>query len=334
MNDNLLDVLTREGVLINASVRYWRATKQLKAEELGLQADQVTDRLIKLGHKKLLPKEALAPLALIESRTHALIENSTFPFLGGLGHFVPNGKLDEVTGGLRGLEEEFDREADRFLNGYADIRANALSEWEAAAEKLGHDPEMLVAAISAAFPDVGKLRRSFGFTTQLFQIQVPESLELQLVTEAEQREVGRARQEAITRAAAQIRSGVQSFVGECVATLREQTATLCREMLESMNTGKSGVHQRTLNRLVNFIDQFKELNFVGDQEMETRLENIRREFLSRTAAEYRDNEFATGQLKTALNGLAETAREMATQDTRELVERFGQMGQRRFHLAA
>ena len=39
--------------------------------------DQVSDRLMSLGHKKLLPKESLAELALIESRTHALIDQNT-----------------------------------------------------------------------------------------------------------------------------------------------------------------------------------------------------------------------------------------------------------------
>jgi len=37
-NDSLLQVLTREGVLITASVRYWRAHKKLKAEDIGLPA--------------------------------------------------------------------------------------------------------------------------------------------------------------------------------------------------------------------------------------------------------------------------------------------------------
>ena len=58
-NTQLLDALTREGVLINVSVRYWRATRKLNAEDLGLNPDNVTDRLIRLGHKKLLPREAL-----------------------------------------------------------------------------------------------------------------------------------------------------------------------------------------------------------------------------------------------------------------------------------
>ena len=53
-NTQLLDVLTREGVLISVSVRYWRATRKLNAEDLGLNPDNVTDRLISLGHKKVV----------------------------------------------------------------------------------------------------------------------------------------------------------------------------------------------------------------------------------------------------------------------------------------
>ncbi len=33
----LLDVLTREGVLVNVSVRFWRGCKKLKPEDLGLE---------------------------------------------------------------------------------------------------------------------------------------------------------------------------------------------------------------------------------------------------------------------------------------------------------
>ena len=108
MNDNaqLLDALTREGVLISVSVRYWRATRKLKAEDLGLDPGNVTDRLISLGHKRLLPREATAALALVESRAHALIESNTFPFLNGLAHFLPNTKLAEVTDKLKELETE------------------------------------------------------------------------------------------------------------------------------------------------------------------------------------------------------------------------------------
>src|SRR5947209_6154022 len=95
-NHDLLQILTREGVLLKVSVHYWRGTKKLKPEDIGLKEADLSDRLISLGHKRLLPKEALASLAVLEGRAHALVESNTFPFLNGLGHFLPNLRLEEV----------------------------------------------------------------------------------------------------------------------------------------------------------------------------------------------------------------------------------------------
>ena len=105
-------------------------------------------------------------------------------------------------------------------------------------------------------------------------------------------------------------------------------------MLASFRDGKTGVHQRTLNRLVDFIDQFKSLNFAGDQDLEARLEEVRKQFLTRTAEEYRDDGKARTRLTQGIKNLADSARELARADAQEIVERFGQMGVRRFHLAA
>jgi hypothetical protein len=336
MNDSnpLLDALTREGVLLNVSVRYWRATKKLSAEDLGLDPDNVTDRLIRLGHKKLLPQEALETFALIESRAHALVEASTFPFLNGLGHFLPNAKLDAVTRRLNALGAEFAAAQRAFLGRYAELRQQAVVEWHDAAKRLVADPDRLVATIEASFPDPARMPRAFGFEVQLFQLRAPEALQMALVSQGEQQHVIEARQQAAHQAAVQIQQGVEHFVADCVASLRQQTAELCDEMLETMRTSRGGVHQKTLNRLTRFFEEFKQLNFVGDQELEAHLERVRQEFLTRTAGDYRDDNFARGQLQAGLQRLAETARELAQQDNRELVERFGQLGQRRLHLAA
>src|ERR1700746_2365842 len=127
MND-LLKVLTREGVLLSVSVRYWRGCKKLKPEDLGLNPGNVSDRLISLGHKRILPKEATAALALVESRAHALVETNTFPFLNGLAHFVPNTKLADITAKLKELESEFWKAKEMFIKGYGSLRENASKE--------------------------------------------------------------------------------------------------------------------------------------------------------------------------------------------------------------
>jgi len=157
---------------------------------------------------------------------------------------------------------------------------------------------------------------------------------LDLISAGDQHAISEARNQAAREASRQISAGVQQFVADCVATLRQETAKLCDEMLVSFRDGKTGVHQKTLNRLVNFIDQFKSLNFAGDREMEARLDQTRKTLLTRTAEEYRDDDKARTKLTQGIQNLANVARDMAHADATEIVERFGQMGRRRFNLAA
>ena len=197
-----------------------------------------------------------------------------------------------------------------------------------------HEAACLYEQIAQSFPARERLADKFAFEVHLFQIAVPESLGMELASFGEQREVRRARADAAESAARQIRSGVEGFVGECVAELRRQTARLCEEMLASMRTGKTdGVHQRTLNRLVKFVDDFKSLNFAGDAEMEAQLERARRELLGRSAEDYRNSPAASRSLEAGLAQLRDHARELAAQETREIVERFGQMGRRKLQMA-
>jgi hypothetical protein len=333
-NNDLLAVLTREGVLVKVSVRYWRGTKKLKPEDLGLKEADVSDRLISLGHKRLLPKDALAGLAVVEGRAHALVESNTFPFLNGIAHFLPNQRLDEVTEKLTEMQAEFWQAKQQFLGKYASLRREASTEWRKMADKLVTDPERLVAAIEASFPFPQHMDRYYGFDVQLFQIALPQRMEADLISLADHREVVAARHKAAAEAGQKIRRDVESFVGDCVASLREQTATLCTEMLHSINHSETGVHQKTLNRLVRFIDQFKQMNFVNDTVMEEQLENVRKELLSKTAEEYRDNARAKTRLVNGLSQLANHASQLAKQDASELIQRFGQVGVRKFHLAA
>lgn len=334
MEPQLLPLLTKEGVLIKVSIRFWRGCKKLKAEDIGLNSSDVSDRLISLGHKRLLPKESTQQLALLEGRAHALVEGNTFPFLNGLAHFLPNGKLAEVTHRLNELETEFWQAKDEFLRRYTSLRQSASTEWRSMAEKLVKDPERLLSTIEASFPLPQQMNRFYGFETQLFQVSVPESLGVELITTAEQQQVISARQQAAREAAAKIRHDTETFVADCVASLREQTAVLCSEMLTSIQTSETGVHQKTLNRLVRFIEQFKQMNFANDVEMERQLERVRTELLSKTAEEYRDSSTARQRLTAGLQQLAAQARQLAQQDASELVERFGELGRRRFALAA
>ena len=191
----------------------------------------------------------------------------------------------------------------------------------------------VVAAIQAAYPAQHRLEKHFGFQTHMFQVVAPMA-SAQAITEADQRGVIEARHRAAQEAEDHLRHETESFVADCVTTLRSHTAQLCTDMLTSINTSETGVHQKTLNRLVRFIDQFRSLNFVGDRMMEDQLNEVRQELLTKTAEEYRNNEGWKQRLVNGLTGLADRARQMASEDKAALVRSFGEMGKRKFAIAA
>ena len=55
------------------------------------------------------------------------------------------------------------------------------------------------------------------------------------------------------------------------------------QLIATIDSSENGVHQRTLNRLTTFIDNFRTLSFAGDQQLEATLEKFRRDLLTRTA---------------------------------------------------
>ena len=328
-NQTLLDGICRRGVLISTSVRYWRGCKRLKPEDLGLDPAHVNDRLIQLGQKRLIPRDSLQAFALIESRVQATVESSSFPFLGGIARFVPNARLADLTDKLEKLRDEFREATLDFVAGYSPLRENAMTEWREAALNLNGSAEQLIATIEQSFPPAGDIARRFGFETRLFQIAAPDSIRLEVIEGVQELEVSEDRRRIAEDASRRLNAGVDEFIRESVASLREETARLAEEVLATISGSENGVHQRTLNRLGTFIDNFRTLNFAGDQQLEQNLERFRRDLLGRSAEEYRTDSGAMTSLTTGLSRLRETAVQLARSDAREVLSRFGQMGTRK-----
>ncbi|MEI7911831.1 MAG: DUF3150 domain-containing protein [Verrucomicrobiota bacterium] len=333
-NTSLLDAVCRRGVLIATSVRFWRGCKRLTPEDLGLDPANVNERLIQLGHKHLIPREALSAFALIESRVQATVESSSFPFLGGIGRFVPNPRLGDLTDKLDKLRDEFREATLDFVAGYGPLREKALAEWREAARNLNGDADKLIATIEQSFPPQGELAKRFGFETHLFQIAAPENIRLEVAEGMQEVEVADDRRRIAEEASRRMKADLDGFIRESVASMREETARLASEVLATIDGSENGVHQRTLNRLATFIDSFRSLNFAGDQQLENTLEKFRRDLLSRSAEDYRNDKGAMASLTDGLARLRENAVQLARSDAREVLARFGQMGARKLAAAS
>lgn len=325
----LLDAVCRRGVLVSTSVRYWRGCKRLNPEDLGLDPSNVSERLIQLGHKRLIPRDALRAFALIESRVQATVESASFPFLGGIGRFVPNPRLGELTDKLEKLREEFRDSTLDFVAGYGPLRENAMAEWREAARHLNGSAEHLILTIEQSFPPANEIARRFAFETRLFQIAAPEGVRLEIANGMEEIAVSEDRRRVAEEATRRLQSDLDGFIRESVASLRDETAKLAGEVLATIDGGGGTVHQRTLNRLSAFIDSFRTLNFAGDQQLESTLERFRRDLLTRSAEDYRTDSAAMAGLTEGLERLRRNAVQLAATDARDVLANFGKFGGRK-----
>jgi hypothetical protein len=329
MDNQLLDGICQKGVLVSTSIKYWRGCKRLKPEDLGLDATKISKRLIALGQKRLIAKDALSDFALIESRTHAMVEGASFPFLGGIARFVPNPNLTATVDRLEKLRGEFLEATERFVEGYSPLRDKAMAEWREVAHQLPGNAEHLIATIEQSFPPSGAIAKRFSFEFQIFQITAPESIRLEITNGITDFEASESRQRIANEATRRMQTDLDSFIRESVASLRQETARLASDVLATIDASDKGVHQRTLNRIGTFIDSFRTLNFAGDQELETTLEQFRRDLLNRSAEEYRNDSGAMASLTDGLNRLRENAVQLVREDASDIVSRFGVVGQRR-----
>ena len=104
-------------------------------------------------------------------------------------------------------------------------------------------------------------------------------------------------------------------------------------MLDTLDNSSVIVHQRTLDRLPSFIERFRSLNFAGDAQLDATLEKFRKELLTRSADDYRNDRQALGNLTDGLQRLRENAVKLAQSDAREIASRFGQLGGRKLAMA-
>ena len=325
-NVRLLDLLTKSGVILSRTYRVYRGRRRIEPQDVGL--DHVDDRVFSLGHGKLLPDRALEPFKLVESQVSSLILASTFPFLDS-GRFLPNPKIGPVMDRLDQLRQTFyDKLVPSFIAEYDTYKAEARQAWLRSAEELGVDPLRVQTILSTAYPSVDELRTRFRFEYHLLSISLPEEVTVEELSLQNVKEVMEARNRAAVEARTKITSGVESFIAESVQALRTQAAEVCEEALKTMKTGQTGVHQRTLNRVLKMIDNIKELNWVGDDRLEAELERIRTDFLQTTAETYRNDEDAAERLKGALRGFSQSVREGIEADAQQVLRSFGAVGTR------
>ena len=302
-----VDDIFQHGVLVDLQIGFWSAAVRNAAEDLGITRSKLAPMIKGLGTKRLVPPEMSNAWTTLAGRARYIVRRDAFPFPIADVSFVPLTVLPKVERGLLDLQTEFFKTSTRLFTDFDEIR----DEW------VKKQPEQHRARLRALYPLRDVVRARFYFTFSTFTVAVPKKVRVESAKRERMEAEARSRLDAQERYRAQLEARVAGFVSDAAKTLRAKTVEMCHAIVQKIKTGDV-VTQRSLNSLRTFIDRFSELNFVGDDEIESRLKTIKRDVLGeRDADDFEGDERGARvmreRLETALEDVRETA--MRVSDT-------------------
>jgi hypothetical protein len=282
----------------------------------------------KLGRKLLIPHEVIQGFRTVEGKARYIVESNSFKFPIGNARFIPKKKFAKVSESLKGCQQEYIALVDELISNYAKYRAEMLPVYEEAAkiafvqqkptgvlefnlesEEAEKDAFVkdFMARINSFYPTVESLRSRYSLTWEVYEIALPKmrkGADDQIADKIEKDEIATAEYRAQTQ------QRIQAFVDEVVQTLRQETLTICSRIATNIKEGKV-IKGRTLNSLQDFIEKFKDFNFVGDATVEQQLDALKRDFLdAHTNEEIAEGSDLQEELKRRIGELAEVASNM------------------------
>lgn len=293
-----------DGVLIDLTCTFWQGRLSNTLEDLGLTAEDVPPFIVGLGTKRLIAKEFTDGWAAIIARARYALRRHSFLFPVGDAAFVPAAALAPVDQELTTLRSELLTTGPDYLRRHYTTIKRAFLEKEVPAEHRDR--------IAALYPPLDAVTNKFLLTWTAFTVQIPKRATLARanVKEAAAKAEAATKRKldedaAVTRYQRELESRMNQFLTASVNTLRARTVELFQTVTEKIGKGEA-VTDRSLQTLRRQIEQFKMLNFVGD-DVEQKLDALTKEVLrDRTAQDFTDEQ-ARATLDRALTGIIKAA---------------------------
>ncbi len=280
-------MIYKDGVLMTLTVTKWGGAKKLEPQDLGLTPDEVPE-FMHLGKKLLIPKEEREAFTQIENNGRNALERGSFSFPVGGARFVPNKVLMKTLTELEGYKQVYMDLAKSFKERYHLIREDMLAKYPEHREKL-----------EPFYPPVHLLERRFSFEWSVFVID----------DASYQAQNGEEVAAAYEKFKVDLESQFDKFLSDVVVDLRFQVQETCLKIAERVKAGEI-ITANSIGAVRRMIDKFNSLNFIGDQTIEERLNNLRAQLNGgRTSEDFKDN--TTRQaLREAAEAVAKQAAEI------------------------
>jgi len=260
--------LFQDGYLVNIHVSVWGMSANLSEEDLKIEK---VSRFIRLGKKMLIDPEHLNVFKNIESKGRRYLYKNSYDFPIADAHFVPKKRLSEVFDKLDEIRTEFYEAKRAFIANYETYKQAVLDH---------EDYKDIKDVLRGLYPTVAELENRFSFSTSVFELTMPRSLEetnIQELIARDQAEV-EVKKKLEAQLADQHRRSLQQidrFAEDAVQSLRNQLFGACEAITQKIKAGEI-VSKSNINSIKAEISNFHALNIFDDSAVANEIARLER----------------------------------------------------------
>ena len=299
--------LFKDGKLVQIHVRKWGMSAQLDQEDLELKEEFKLPDIFKLGKKMLIKGEELAKFTSIEQKARTYLKNNSLSFPIAQAHFVPRKKLLTVINKLNEMKAEYDALTEEFIQNYPTYKEEMLKTYTEHREKL-----------EPFYPTAERIRQKFGFELSIFEVALPKRfketdlLEIMAQNAAVEDLKGKYEREMEQQYIKGVQN-IDSFLKETITALRAEIVRVF-ELVSNKIKNREVISKTNLSSIKNIIDNFKELDFLDDKEVNSKLDAVLELIDSNNEIAFKSNYAVVKRLEASLNEALDVARNLSDVD--------------------
>lgn len=331
-NELQISQLFQDGVLLNLSIGFWQARMGISKVAEALKIDQTlwNEGLTGGGVVYFIDKETRNTFTKIDCAARTFLASHSLEFALTSGRFVPVTAYEKVVATLEEIRHQFFEERDAFLKNFDQHKRDFLDQYK---EVKLRDGTTINAseAIERFYPTAAEVRSKFYFhfipTTLDMPLFVGDNEEvamehaMKVVTNLK---MGKEERAKMTE---QYRQQIDDFIKNDVVVALRQEIMKSIQNYQAIIVSGNKVSSRTFNKVINDIERFKDLNFVGDKEIETMIDEFKEKYLKLNPEDVNlkkndDNEAAKKMRETIANATGALLKKIGQADVDEVTGRY------------